>query len=148
MKQFLKEYGIFEEYLKKNGLKLTQQRFLILDSFLNYGSHISAEVLFKKTRTRDAKIGFATVYRTLKHLIKCQLARELDFGNGRVQYEPEYNHAHHDHLICENCGRYIEFLNSQIEELQEQVCKKYRFQMRSHRMHIYGICDQCQKKER
>lgn len=139
------EYEVFSQYLKERDLKLTVQRGLILEAFLNHGGHISAEELFQKAREKQSHVGFATVYRTLKHMTQCGLARELDFGDGRIKYEPEYNHQHHDHMICTKCGTYIEFLNPQIEELQEQVSRKHGFKITSHRMQLYGLCQKCQK---
>jgi Fur family ferric uptake transcriptional regulator len=63
-----------------------------------------------------------------------------------VRYEQQYKTAHHDHMICVRCGRTIEFVNIQIERLQEKVAEKYDFQMTHHRMEIFGICDKCQRK--
>jgi Fur family ferric uptake transcriptional regulator len=139
------EYEVFSLYLKEKDLKLTAQRELILETFLNHQGHVSAEELFQKAREKQTHVGFATVYRTLKHMTQCGLARELDFGDGRIKYEPEYNHQHHDHMICTKCGTYIEFLNPQIEELQEQVSRKHGFKITSHRMQLYGLCQKCQK---
>jgi Fur family ferric uptake transcriptional regulator len=142
------EYEVFSLYLKEKDLKLTAQRELILETFLNHQGHISAEELFQKAREKQTHVGFATVYRTLKHMTQCGLARELDFGDGRIKYEPEYNHQHHDHMICTKCGTYIEFLNPQIEELQEQVSRKHGFKITSHRMQLYGLCQKCQKSSK
>jgi Fur family ferric uptake transcriptional regulator len=140
-----REYEVFNKYLKEKDLKLTAQRELILGIFLKHHAHISAEELYQKAREKQAHVGFATVYRTLKHLTQCGLARELDFGDGRIQYEHDLGHQHHDHMICTKCGTYIEFLNPQIEELQEQVSQVHGFKITSHRMQLYGLCQKCQK---
>ena len=143
-----REYEVFSKYLKEKDLKLTAQRDLILETFLNYRGHVSAEELYQKAREKQSHVGFATVYRTLKHLTQCGLARELDFGDGRVKYEPELDRQHHDHMICTKCGTYIEFLNPQIEELQEQVSRRHGFKITSHRMQLYGLCQKCQKSSK
>lgn len=143
-----REYEVFSKYLKDKELKLTAQRELILETFLKHRGHISAEELFQKSREKQAHVGFATVYRTLKHMTQCGLARELDFGDGRIQYEPELDRQHHDHMICTQCGAYIEFLNPQIEELQDQVSKQHGFKITSHRMQLYGLCQKCQKTKK
>ena len=149
MKNILKsqemEYEVFSQYLKKKDLKLTAQRGLILETFLSHQGHISAEELDQKAREKHPHVGFATVYRTLKHMTQCGLARELDFGDGRIKYEPDFNRRHHDHMICTQCGIYIEFLNPKIEELQQQVSRKHGFKITSDRMHLYGLCQKCQK---
>ena len=139
------EYEAFSQYLKEKDLKLTVQRELILEVFLGHQGHISAEELYQQAKEKQAHVGFATVYRTLKHMTQCGLARELDFGDGRIQYESEYNRKHHDHMICTQCGTYIEFMNPKIEELQEQVSRKHGFKITSHRMQLYGLCQKCQK---
>lgn len=141
-----REFEVFGQYLKEKDLKLTVQRELILQTFLGQREHVSAEELFQKSREKQPHVGFATVYRTLKHLTQCGLARELDFGDGRIKYEPEFNRQHHDHMICTSCGTYIEFLNPQIEELQEQVSRKHGFKITSHRMQLYGLCQKCRRK--
>lgn len=140
-----REHEVFSQYLKEKDLKLTAQRELILETFLGHRGHISAEALYQKAREKQSHVGFATVYRTLKHMTQCGLARELDFGDGRIQYESDFNRQHHDHMICTHCGTYIEFLNPQIEELQEQVSRKHGFKITSHRMQLYGLCQKCQK---
>ncbi|HEY5039499.1 MAG TPA: transcriptional repressor [bacterium] len=148
MQDKTRESEVFNQYLKEKDLKLTAQRELILGTFLNHRGHVSAEELFQKAREKQAHVGFATVYRTLKHMTQCGLARELDFGDGRIQYEPDFNCQHHDHMICTKCGTYIEFLNPQIEELQEQVSQKHGFKITSHRMQLYGLCQKCQKNNK
>jgi Fur family ferric uptake transcriptional regulator len=148
VKELKPEYEVFNQYLKEKDLKLTAQRELILDTFLKHKGHISAEELHQKARETQPHVGFATVYRTLKHFTQCGLARELDFGDGRIQYEPDFNRQHHDHMICTKCGTYIEFLNPQIEELQEQVSRRHGFKITSHRMQLYGLCQKCQKSQK
>jgi Fur family ferric uptake transcriptional regulator len=143
-----REYDLFNHYLKDHHLKLTSQRALILETFLNHPGHISAEELYQKARQKQAHVGFATVYRTLKHMTQCGLARELDFGDDRIKYEREFEREHHDHLICTGCGTYVEFLNPQIEALQELVGRKHGFKITSHRMQLYGLCQKCQKNEK
>src|SRR5258708_37392624 len=86
-----REHEVFNLYLKEKNLKLTAQREWILETFLNHRGHVSAEELYQKAKEKHPHVGFATVYRTLKHMIRCGLARELDFGDGRIQYEPEIN---------------------------------------------------------
>ncbi len=148
MNDIRRELEVFSRYLRDKDLKLTAQRALILETFLNHKGHISAEELYQKAREKQPHVGFATVYRTLKHMTQCGLARELDFGDGRFQYESEYNRQHHDHMICTKCGATIEFLNPQIEELQEQVSRKHGFKITSHRMQLFGLCQKCRKTEK
>ena len=142
------ETQLFHEHLRRERLKRTSQRDLILDVFLDTEGHVSSEDLYSLVKAKDPTVGFTTVYRTLKLLKDCGLARELEFHDGRTLYEHDYKHSHHDHLICTKCGALIEFFNEQIEQLQDEIVKKYRFKPLHHSHRIFGICAECQKAER
>lgn len=139
------EKQIFHDHLKRERLKRTSQRDLILDVFLDTEGHVSSEDLYSIVKAKDSTVGFTTVYRTLKLLKECGLARELEFHDGRMLYEHEYKHTHHDHLICTECGALIEFYSEEIEKLQDQITRRYRFKPLRHSHRIFGICSNCQK---
>ena len=139
------EIQIFHEHLKRARLKRTSQRDLILDVFLDTEGHVSSEDLYTIVKAKDQTVGFTTVYRTLKLLKECGLARELEFHDGRMLYEHEYKHTHHDHLICTECGALIEFYNEEIEKLQDQITRRYKFKPMRHSHRIFGICADCQR---
>ena len=136
----------FSEYLKNKGLRVTPQRLKILNVFLNTEDHVSMEELFLKIRQQDSSVGQVTVYRTLKILCEAGIASAVNFEDGMVRYEPRDLH-HHDHLVCEKCGRKIEFINESIEKLQEAVCREHDFIPTAHHMVLYGICASCRDKE-
>lgn len=140
------EYQILVNYLKEKNLKNTGQRKLILDAFLNNERHISAEELYDQLKRENPGIGLATIYRNLKLLSECGLANELHFSNGVTRYEHLFGHEHHDHLICLDCGKYIEVIEPAIEELQAKLAQENNFQVLRHRMELYGICQECAKK--
>src|SRR5262245_10303060 len=142
------EKQIFQEHLKRTGLKRTAQRDLILDVFLDTEGHVSSEDLYSIVKAKDPSVGFTTVYLTLKLLKECGLARELEFHDGRMLYEHEYKHTHHDHLICTCCGALIEFYSEHIERLQDEIVRRYRFKRLHHSQRIFGICADCRKAER
>ncbi|HJD97578.1 Fur family transcriptional regulator [Mailhella massiliensis] len=135
----------FSEYLKQKGLRVTPQRLKILDAFMSTDEHVSMEELFLLVRSKDSTVGQVTVYRTLKLLCEAGIASAVNFEEGMVRYEPVGMH-HHDHLVCEKCGRKIEFVNNAIESLQEKVCRVHDFIPTSHHMVLYGICAECRKK--
>ncbi|HEB74836.1 MAG TPA: transcriptional repressor [Nitrospirae bacterium] len=143
----MKEKDIFIRFLSDRGLRMTNQRGLILDAFLGTERHVSPEELYGLVRRKDGTIGQATVYRTLKLLTEAGLAREVDFGDGVLRYEHSYGHEHHDHMICERCHRHIEVVDERIEELQERLAKKYGFVLTGHRMYLYGICSECRRRK-
>jgi Fur family ferric uptake transcriptional regulator len=140
-----READILADYLKEKNLKITGQRRLILDAFLNNEQHVSAEELYDQLKRDNSGIGLATIYRNLKLLCDCGLANEIHFSDGVTRYEHRFGHEHHDHLICLNCGTYIEVVDPEIEELQQKLALKNHFQVLRHRMELYGICQECSK---
>jgi Fur family ferric uptake transcriptional regulator len=134
------------EYLSGQGLKSTRQRDKILQIFVDAGRHLSAEELYEHVKKVHPSIGYATVYRTLKLLTNAGLAEERRFEDGFTRYEYKVSDGHHDHLICTKCGTIIEFENKRIEALQQDVARKNRFKVQSHKLELYGFCAECQKK--
>ncbi len=138
------EQEVLENYITQHNLKITKQRRAVLEAFLGIEDHISAEDLYKIVSAKEPKIGLATVYRTLSLLTESGLAAELDFGDGQKRYEHKYLHSHHDHMICTQCGKILEFQNPMIEKLQEDVAREHRFEMTSHKLDLFGLCSDCQ----
>jgi Fur family ferric uptake transcriptional regulator len=147
-KEFQKEKQIFLEHIQKAGLRKTAQRDLILEIFLKTEEHLSSEDLYWLVQKQDATVGHTTVYRTLKLLTEAGLAREVRFGDGKSYYEHHYNHEHHDHMICTECGKVIEFFSPELEALQDAMAEKYEFKLTHHSLRILGICSDCQKREK
>ena len=133
--------GQFEEYARRHGLKSTQQRDVIVDLFLRSSGHISIEDLLTKVRKRAPKVGYATVYRTLKLLTDAGIAAPRQFGDGQTRFEVVGEHGHHDHLICVQCGLILEFENDTIEQLQDEMAEKMGgFKLVRHKLELYGLC--------
>lgn len=137
---------VFTGYLSGKNLKMTPQRRLILDTLLKQRDHLSSEELYAKVKKRDKSIGQATVYRTLKLLNESGLIEPLDFADGLTRYELSYGEDHHDHLICEQCGKNIEIFDEVIEKRQDQLAKEHGFTLIKHKMYLYGICQDCRSK--
>ncbi len=140
------KYIILKNYLAAQNLKLTPQRKLILDMFLQEKGHLTSEELYDKIKKQAPSIGQATVYRTLKLFSEAELAREVHFGDGVTRYEINHSDAHHDHILCDICGKTLEVVDDEIERLQEQLAKAHGFSLTRHKMYLYGICAGCQKK--
>jgi Fur family ferric uptake transcriptional regulator len=138
-----KEHQILTNYLKQKGLKQTSQRFFILDRFLASKRHLSAEELHTIVREQNPKIGFSTVYRTLKLFSECGLAREVNFGDGRARFERAIDKSQHGHLICTNCGKAEEFKTDLMEKSIEKIAAKSGFKVEGHRFEVYGLCKKC-----
>lgn len=132
----------FEEYARKHGLKSTSQRDAIVEQFLRSDGHMSIDDLLAKVRKRSPKVGYATVYRTMKLLTDSGLAAARQFGDGQTRYEVmSEEHAHHDHLICTQCGLILEFENDTIEQLQDEMADRLGgFKLVRHKLELYGLC--------
>ena len=130
-------------YLEEQGLNTTQQREIIVDAFLRCRDHISIEELLNRVRKRNKKVGYATVYRTLKLLVESGLAHQRQFGDGQARYEVDGDH--HDHLICTKCGLILEFEDDEIERLQDRIAQRLGgFEVTRHRHELYGRCPKAQ----
>lgn len=132
--------GQFRAYLMKKALKSTRQRDIIASKFFASTGHLSIEDLLALAREEYPKVGYATVYRTLKLLTECGLAAERRFSEGQTMYETAGDLEHHDHLICLECGHVLEFHNDAIEQEQERVARSFGFNVIRHRHELYGLC--------
>jgi len=137
------ELQVFIDYLQANKLKLTPHRELILETFLENEGHRSVEDIYHTVKAIDPRIGYTTVYRMMKLMIRCGLAREIELADGITRYEHLFNHEHHDHLICMECGNSIEFYNPEIESLQDAASAQLGFKVLDHKLQIYGVCRDC-----
>ena len=138
--------ALLTTHMAKKGLRSTDQRRLIVETFFKSANHVSIEELLAQVRSQDPKIGYATVYRTLKLLTECGVANERRFGDGVARYELADDTSHHDHLICVDCGAIVEFEEPRIETLQEAVAVAHGYDLRSHKHELYGVCGDCQRK--
>ena len=138
------EQRALASYLDDNRLKHTKQRQAILEVFLDTRGHITSEDLFRKVRELYPHIGHTTVYRTMKILCDAGLASERRFDDGATRYE--IKQKHHDHLVCVQCGKIIEFESSMIEGAQQDIAKRYGFHLLRHRHELYGYCSECQQE--
>ena len=132
--------GQFHDYLSRKLLKSTRQRDLIAEVFFGEHGHLTIDELLARVRERNPKIGYATVYRTMKLLTECGLAALRQFGDGQRVYELAADTAHHDHLICVECGKVLEFENEEIERLQDKVARSFGFTLVRHKLELYGLC--------
>ena len=139
---------ILHRHLKRVGLKHTAQRDTILRTFLETRDHLSTDELFRLVRKKDERIGFTTVYRTLKLLAECGLASEVAFNDGIARYEHQYNRRSHHHMVCTECGSSVEFFSDGIERIEHEIGRRHRYLTTRHTFQIYGVCEACQKKRK
>ncbi|PYQ47468.1 MAG: transcriptional repressor, partial [Acidobacteria bacterium] len=120
------EKQVFAAYLAKHRLKRSEQREVILDTFLRSERHLSVDDLLQMVQRRRSDIGRTTVYRTLKLLQAAGLAQELEL-HGQSRFEREYKRQHHDHFICKSCGEIFEFTSAEIERIQDEIAADIGF---------------------
>lgn len=137
----------FEQQLRSHGLRVTAERRRILGHALRHFWHFDAEELLDSLRRDGASVSRATVFRTLGRLVDAGVLRRHPLTDGRVFYEPAVGREHHEHLICVECGKILEFVQEEIERLQDEVCRTYRFEPRRHTLQIYGTCEACRTKK-
>jgi Fur family ferric uptake transcriptional regulator len=130
-------------YIAERGLKQSRQRDAITEVFFATPGHVSADELVLRVRSVDKRVSVATVYRTLKLLGESGLASSRDFGEGQTRWESAVGRPHHDHLVCTQCGKIVEFANDEIERLQATVARRHGFHVESHRLELYGRCGDC-----
>lgn len=126
------------ERCEAQGLRLTEQRRTIAEVLQDSSDHPDVEELYARAVARDPKISIATVYRTVKLFEESGILAKHEFGDGRARYETA-DRDHHDHLIDMNSGRVIEFVDPEIEALQEKIAEKLGYELRGHRLELYGV---------
>ena len=134
-------------YLAEHGLRFTEQRRSVLRKVFETHRHFTADELCEELERDGTSVSRATVYRTLKHLVECDLVKEVFQCSGRTHYEHIMGHGHHDHMMCIRCGKVIEFEDSEIEKEQRRICRQHDFTHVEHRLGIRGICSECREKE-
>ena len=120
------------------GLMMTTQRQIIAEVLQASDDHPDVEELHQRATARDANITVAPVYRTVRLFEEAGILERLDFGDGRARYE-DAERAHHDHLIDMHTGEVIEFVDPEIEALQEKIAKKLGYELKDHKLELYGV---------
>ncbi|NPA32541.1 MAG: transcriptional repressor [Aquificae bacterium] len=136
----------FTKFLKKKNMRVTKSRLNLIDLIADYNKHFEIEELVNWISTKsDKKVSRSTVYRTLKLLEEFGAIKEVIKKNNKTIYEFVVGRSHHDHLVCTECGKIIEFVNEDIESLQNEICKRYNFKPTHHRLEIFGLCSECNR---
>ncbi len=137
----------FKTFLYSRGLKFTPERRFVLEEAFIIHDHFEAEDLLLSIRRHNRRVSRGTVYRTLDLLVESGLVRKVAFIDKHTHYEHVYGHDHHEHLICLECGRVIEFYREELENSLQDVCRKNNFNIKSHKMEVLGYCKDCDHKK-
>jgi Fur family transcriptional regulator, ferric uptake regulator len=136
----------FMEFLSGKNLRVTAQRKVIIDTAFGTQQHFTADQLLAWSRRRDKSVSRATVYRTLPLLTESGLVREMDFGKDCKVYDPNYaEHPHHNHIICQDCEKIVEFDSDKIEKLESEISQRLGFSVKAHRLQITATCEELKK---
>lgn len=136
----------FLAFIGDKGLRLTTQRMAIIDTVFSTEEHFTAEQLLEWSRERDRSVSRATVYRTLPLLTESGLVKEMDFGKDYKYYDPNYaEHPNHNHIICQDCDRIVEFESEKIERLEDEITHNLGFSLKSQRIQINANCEELKK---
>src|SRR5687768_13898806 len=136
----------FMDFLARKNLRITAQRQVIIETVFSTTQHFTAEQLLEWSRAKDRSVSRATVYRTLPLLTESGLVREMDFGKDYKFYDPNYaDHPNHNHIICQDCEKIVEFESEKISKLEDEISHKLGFAVKSQRLQINASCEELKK---
>lgn len=137
----------FRRYLTDRRLPVTRQRMEVTEAVARVADHPSADRIQRDLAERNIRVATATVYRTLELLVQSGLVRQHDFGEGFRRFESVSDQDRHEHLICQRCGRVVEFSHDRLERMLELIADEMDFLHRRHRIEIYGLCPDCRRRD-
>ncbi len=132
--------NIFTNYLEKQELRKTNERYAILEEIYAFKGHFDVEELYSQMKNQNIRVSRATVYNTLDILVECGLVSKHQFGQNQAQYERSYGSRQHDHLICTDCRKVIEFCDPRIHNIQKSVEDLLHFNVLNHSLLLYATC--------
>jgi len=138
--KYEKAKEVFTEFLKNGKNRITPERFEVMESALDYEGHFGADDLYIVMKNLKSTVSRATVYKTIELLVQCKLLSKRNFGDNLTRYESNLKKQVHDHLICMDCGRIVEFINPKLNKIPEQVCDELGFIVSSHSFNIFARC--------
>jgi Fur family transcriptional regulator, ferric uptake regulator len=135
--------SIFSTHLENNSYRKTPERFAILEEIYRRDDHFDAEALYIHMKNQNYRVSRATVYNTLELLVSCDLVKKHQFGKNLAQYEKSYGYKQHDHVICVDCSKVVEFCDPRVQQIKNMVGELLNFEITHHALNLYGICGNC-----
>lgn len=142
------EIEIFRDYVRKKRLRNTPERELIIEEIFSKQDHFDIDELYLRLREKNQKISKASIYRTIPLLIESGLIQEVFFEDRHLHYEHIHGREHHCHLHCLNCRKIIEFQDRHLKIIEKGLSWKFKFDITSHKLEVYGYCEKCKKDKK
>ncbi|MBM7711661.1 Fur family transcriptional regulator [Enterococcus xiangfangensis] len=130
--------------LKASGVRITPQRYAILEYLIQYRSHPTADEIFRSLESRFQNMSVATVYNNLRKFVEIGIVQEMNYGDAASRFD--YTNKQHYHAICTECGKIVDFFYPGLEDVEMASSKLTGYQVNKHRLEVYGLCPDCQKK--
>lgn len=130
----------FIKYLKENGHRITNERFLILDAALSMRNHFDADELYLKMKQDMIRVSRATVYNTLELMSECKILTKHNFKGDRTRYETKYGRKNHYHIICLTCNLIFEFEDTKMEKSLSKICDQFGLNLVDHTLQAFAVC--------
>ena len=139
------EIDLFRSFIRRKGLRNTPEREEIIGEIFATNDHFDVDELYLRLRSKGSRVSKASIYRNIPLIMECGLVKEVWHEDGHMHYEPMYGQSHHCHLRCIKCGKVVEFVEEELQVIEERLAERHDFLVVDHRLDVVGYCSTCRK---